>query len=78
MSDEAIAKPEPPKCETCAYWQPANRKLGSCQIRSPHIVEVDDGWPIVKATEWCGEHSEFSDYLAARALWREQEKKEGI
>ena len=56
---------EHPICLTCAYFrpgQPADR--GHCQRRS--IDASTQRWPSVYPDEWCGEHSEFAEYLEAR------------
>jgi hypothetical protein len=48
----------PARCEICRFWvQPHSDDAGQCH-RSPPVFlapSLLDGWPRVKATDWCGE-----------------------
>ena len=64
MADEV----ERPKCGSCRYWEPLREEyIGACLRHAPTQTADQDGWK-VKATEWCGEHSNLEDgriiYLA--------------
>ena len=51
------------KCATCRYFQPTEYG-NQCRSRSPQVVVVVNGhgeskvlgrWPLVQATDWCGD-----------------------
>ena len=52
--------PKHPNCETCDYYG-TNLKLdplgrdGTCHAHAP----TSYGFPVVAATDWCADHSEF-------------------
>jgi hypothetical protein len=62
-------QPERPTCGTCPYWnKPLSGHYGNCHRHAPTPSKMDHGmvWIATKTTEWCGEHPEFSSYLAER------------
>ena len=56
-------------CTTCLFFSPnlANDGAnGQCRRRAPHIQIFEDGnvrsiWPIVRATNFCGDHSTVAE-----------------
>ncbi len=53
---------EKPKCATCAYWE----KSGECRRRKP-AFGVNE-FPPIGPDEWCGEHSEFGEWLKRQGV----------
>ncbi len=63
-----------PTCETCVYWseyQIKSAKEGGCYRRSPvafgpnstGMDEVTANWAITEPHYWCGEHSDFDEWI---------------
>lgn len=40
------------RCLTCMYWVEKSGVVGRCRRRAPTM----DGWPVVFAEDWCGDH----------------------
>lgn len=76
-----------PTCATCAYFnEPADEfEPGQCCRRAPlplviplpgpgvcaSAAESLAIWPNVEDGNWCGEHSDFAEYLASQAAARQ-------
>ena len=63
---------EPPKCETCAYWDAAENGMGECRRRAPLARDSwwagYDAWAFVDTmrSDWCGEHPDFPAWIESR------------
>jgi hypothetical protein len=67
--------PDHPTCETCRYWQEADRPFGVCRRYAPRantsigLEAANDGehewpyarWPETERSDWCGEHEPVNE-----------------
>lgn len=60
----------PVNCVTCAWFSPAQQSYaagsGQCRRRAPLLEQTERGprtiWPLVRETQWCGEHAEWTEH----------------
>ena len=55
---------EPPKCKNCIFWvghPDPGKPMGQCRRWPPSPTLSVSGlrsyWPLVRPTDWCGEHA---------------------
>ena len=56
-------------CKSCIYYKYIKGDGGNCRVKSPVIVQVQDGdyrtaqtrWPSISADDFCGEHFNPND-----------------
>lgn len=60
-----------PTCKTCLYWDDSPFTVGTnqgiCRKRPPNPARDVNMWggPRTVGGEWCGEHSDFPEYVKA-------------
>lgn len=67
-----IAPVNQPCCRTCRFWslmplEDSERDYGVCRRSPPQFVEagvLNGAFPLIEATEWCGEYQEWEDNRA--------------
>jgi hypothetical protein len=70
----------PARCAACYYWRAWQRPLedslksdasGECLRRAPRD---DNGFPITRSDDWCGESARLTTIDLARRIWAERQK----
>jgi hypothetical protein len=60
-------------CATCRFFDPVKALAGStptnglCRVSAP-TVNASKPWPVVRQTDWCGEHPTFSSDAKAPVI----------